>query len=78
MRDDPSLEEQRSVLQKLLIRVPTIVCSGGIMTTRQYRSDVKDAFRAMAAGRLSRINESIEVMRVWHSGQIPHYHPIIE
>lgn len=71
---DSTLEERREVLKGLLVKVPARVIAAGFVVTTQYIADASTASRAVESGGLARINESIETMRVWHDGEIPHYH----
>lgn len=68
------LEERREALKALLLRVPARVMSAGVVVTGHYVSDVYTASRAVESASLTRINESIEAMKLWHDGEIPHYH----
>ena len=79
MNDDQfPLEMKREKLKSLMVRVPPRVISAGVIVTRQYIADLETASRAVSSSSMSRIEESIQAMQLWHQGEIPGYHPAIE
>lgn len=74
---DSKLDERIEELTRLLTRVPAGVMAAGVVVTGHYVSDAYAASRALESRSLRRIEESIQAMKLWHDGQIPHYHPTV-